>query len=74
MSSDLIKKIICEIPDFSEELEFFFSAFDHIVAQRDGVVEMSAGSLPELDAAKSTIIGWEKNFSDYLKEQEMRLK
>ena len=74
MSSDLLKKIICEIPDFSEELEFFFNAFDHIAAQRDGVVEMSIGSLPELDVAKSIIVGWENKFSEYLKEQEMRLK
>lgn len=74
MSSNLIKKIIYEIPDFSEELEFFFTAFDHVAAQRDGVVEMSIGSLPELDAAKSSIMEREKKFSDYLIEQEIRLK
>lgn len=74
MSSDLVKKIICEIPDFSEELEYFFDAFDHIAAQRDGVVEMSVGSFPELDAAKSIIVDWENKFSEYLKEQETRLK
>lgn len=74
MHSDLIKKIASEIPDFNEELEFFFTGFDHIAAQRDGVVEMSLGSLPELDSAKSKIQEKENKFNEYLKEQEIRLK
>jgi hypothetical protein len=74
MCSDLIKKIISEIPEFSEELEFFYAAFDHMAAQRDGVVEMSLGSFPELDNAKSSVVEWEKKFYEYLKDQEMRLK
>lgn len=74
MRSQLINQIVSGIPDFSEELDFFFSGFDHVVAQRDGVVEMSSGSFPELDSAKANIFEWENKFQTYLKEQEVRLK
>ena len=47
-------------PDFSDQIEFFFSSFDHVAAQRDGVLEMTPGSFPELDNAKSAILEWEK--------------
>lgn len=74
MNSKLINQILYEIPEFTEELDFLFSAFDHSVAQRDGIVEMTAGSLPELDAAKTKILEWENKFQSYLKDQEIRLK
>lgn len=74
MNSQLIIRIVSGIPDFSEELNFFFSSFDHIAAQRDGVVEMSPGSFPDLDAAKAEILEWENKFQSYLKDQEVRLK
>ena len=74
MASEFLRKIIFEIPDFYDELEFFFNSFDHIVAQRDGVIEMSSGSFPELDSARANISQWENKFDIYLKEQEARIK
>lgn len=74
MSSSLISSIVSSIPDFSEDLGFFFSSFDHSVALRDGVVEMTPGSFTDLDSAKSIVSDLEKKFSDYLKDQELRLK
>lgn len=74
MQAKQIEKILCEIPDFSSELDFFFSGFNHIVAQRDGAIEMIPGSYPELDLAKLCISELETRFDKYLKEQEIRLK
>ena len=74
MNSQFIKQILYEIPDFYEELEFFFSGFDHVTAQRDGVAEMLPGSFPELESAKANIFEWDKKFDNYLKDQENRLK
>lgn len=69
-----MNQILSAIPDYSNELEFFFAGFDHSFAQRDGVVEMAPGSFPELDVAKTNILEWENKFQIYLKEQEIRLK
>lgn len=74
MQSKQIEKIVCEIPDFMNELEFFFSCFNHNIAQRDGAIEMSPGSYPELDSARLCTLEWEKKFDNYLIEQEVRLK
>ena len=74
MGSAFIEGVISEVPDFSDQIEFFFSSFDHVAAQRDGVLEMTPGSFPELDNAKSAIMEWERKFDTYLKDQELRLK
>lgn len=74
MCSAFIRSVIAEIPDFKVQLEFFFSSFDEIVAQRDGVLDMTPGSFSELDIAKSNILEWERKFDSYLKEQEIRLR
>lgn len=73
-SSDLIQKYASQIPEFSAELDFFFNSFDLVVATRDGVVEMSPGSFPELDDAKASTVEWERKFENYIKDQEIRLK
>ena len=72
--SESFVMLFSKMPDFSDELEFFFHSFDHVIAQRDGVLEMKPGSFPDLDAAKNSISGWESKFNEYLKEQELRLK
>ena len=74
MNSAIIRALISEIPDFTYQLDFFFSSFDHITAQRDGVLEMTPGSFLELDNAKANILEWERKFDSYLKDQEIRLK
>lgn len=74
MCSAFIRTVIAEIPDVNAQLEFFFSSFDQIVAQRDGVLEMTPGSFSELDIAKANILELERKFDAYLKEQEIRLK
>jgi len=74
MNSAFFRGVIAEIPDFTGQLEFFFSGFDQIAAQRDGVLEMTPGSFPELDNAKANTLEWERKFDAYLKEQESRLK
>lgn len=72
--SELLQRISLEIPEYSEELDFFFSSFDHIVAIRDGVVEMSQGGFLELYNAKAKTVEWEKKFDEYIRDQEIRLK
>ena len=74
MDSAFIRDVISEIPDFANQIEFFFSSFDHISAQRDGVLEMTLGNFSELDNAKARILEWERKFDAYLKEQELRIK
>lgn len=72
--SELIQNYAAEIPEFSDELGFFFDSFNHVVASRDGVVEMSPGSFIELDDAKANAMEWERKFENYINEQEIRLK
>ena len=67
-------KLLSQIPELSGELDFFFHSFDHVIAQRDGILEMKPGSFPDLDAAKNNFSEWEFKFNEYLKEQEQRLK
>lgn len=74
MKSRLLHDLCSSLPDYSEELDYFFNCFNHTIAVRDGVVEMIPGACPELDSAKNCVSQWESRFESYLKEQEVRLK
>lgn len=74
MKSPLLHDLCGSLPDYTEELEYFFTCFDHVIATRDGVVQMRPGACPELDAAEQCVSQWEAKFEQYLKEQEVRLK
>lgn len=74
MKSAAIRSIASSIPDFSDDINFFFSCFDHVVAFRDGKLDMTPGGFPDLDSAKNIVSEWENRFSAYIKQQEIRLK
>lgn len=74
VKSRLLHDLCLNLPDYTEELGYFFNCFNHMIAVRDGTVEMVPGACPELDAAKNCVSQWESRFESYLKEQEIRLK
>lgn len=74
MKSRILHDLCSSIPDYSEELGYFFDSFNHVVAVRDGIVVMVPGTCNELDSAKKCVSDWESKFESYLKEQELRLK
>ncbi len=74
VKSRLLHDLAASLPDYSEELGYFFNCFNHMIAVRDGIIEMAPGSCPELDSAKNCVSQWESKFEFYLKEQETRLK
>lgn len=72
--SNLISNLGMSIPDYANDLDYFFTCFNHVIALRDGIVEIVPGSYIEFDQAKACVSEWEAKFEQYLREQEKILK
>lgn len=70
----LLKELLSGLPDFEEPLRFFFAAFDHGVAKREGNVVPAPGVHEAYDAAQAEFSAIQQELTDYLREQGKILK
>lgn len=70
----LLKDLLSSLPDFEEPLKFFFTAFDHDMAKREGNVVPAPGVHEGYDGAQEEFAAVQQELADYLKAQAKILK
>ncbi|KAJ1907253.1 DNA mismatch repair protein msh6 [Tieghemiomyces parasiticus] len=66
--------LCAQCPDLTVPLDFFATAFDHTIAEKDGNIVPASGVEPACDQVNAQMTDLEARFAAYLKEQRTALR